>query len=86
MSQGGGTRLRHPGGRTGLTLGSHAIDVTQSSAGGLDHRHGRLGSQRRGSTITTGSNDTVAVSVNGTAYNLTIAPSPAGGYSGERGC
>ena len=68
---------------TGLTLGAHTIEVTQSSeaastTGTVDPR-----SQPSGINITTGSNDTVAVTVNGTAYNLTIAPSPAGGYSGS---
>src|SRR5580692_578044 len=42
-----------------------------------------LGSQTSGLTITTGTNDTVAVAVDGTTYDLTIAASPSGGYSGS---
>jgi len=66
---------------SGLALGSHTIDVTQSSQAASATGTVALGSQSSGINITTGSNDTVAVTADGTAYNLTIAPSPSGGYS-----
>ena len=68
---------------SGLTLGSHAIEVTQSSEAASTTGTVALGSAASGITITTGSNDSLAVNVDGTAYNLTIAPSAAGGYSGS---
>ncbi len=83
ISQAGGLGFATLAAGSGLTLGSHAIEVTQSSEAASTTGTVSLGSQASGITITTGSNDTVAVNVDGTAYNLTIAPSPAGGYSGS---
>ncbi len=65
---------------TGLPLGSHTVSVTQSSqaaamAGTTDLR------DQSGIAVTTGSNDTLNVTVNQTAYALTLAASPSGGYS-----
>ena len=81
VSQAGGLGFAGLAAGTGLTLGAHTIDVTQSSQAASTTGTVALGSQSSGINIVTGSNDTVAVSVNGTAYNLTIAPSPTGGYS-----
>jgi flagellar hook-associated protein 2 len=81
VSQGGALGFASLAAGTGLTLGSHAIEVTQSSEAASSTGTVALGSQTAGINITTGSNDTVAVTVDGTAYNLTIGPSPAGGYS-----
>lgn len=58
----------------GLAAGSHQIEVTQSSAAATVTGTALPAS----TTITTGSNDTLAVTVGGTAYNLTLA---AGTYS-----
>lgn len=66
----------------GLTLGSHTVDVTQASAAAETTGTADLATQS-GINVTTGSNDTVNVTVNGTAYSLTLAPSPTGGYSGS---
>ena len=57
-----------------LALGSHVIDVTQSSSAGTVTGATALPAT---STITTGSNDTLALSVNGTAYTLTLAAGTA---------
>lgn len=54
---------------SGLSLGSHAISVTQASAAATDTASSALAS----STTIGSSNDTIDVSVNGTAYALTIA-------------
>ena len=67
---------------TGLTLGSHTVAVTQSSQAASTTGTVGLGSQTSGIVVTAGSNDSLSVTVNGTAYNLTIAPSAAGGDSG----
>ncbi len=67
---------------SGLTLGAHTVKVTQASEAASTTGTVALGSQSSG--ITVGStNDTVNVTVNGTAYTLTIASSPSGGYSGS---
>jgi len=59
----------------GLSLGAHSIEVTQSSAAAA----GPPAAPPTGSvTITSGSNDTISLSANGTAYNLTLA---AGTYT-----
>jgi flagellar hook-associated protein 2 len=68
---------------TGLTLGSHTVEVTQSSEAASETGTVALGSQSSGIAVTTGTNDTLGLTVDGTTYNLTIAPSPAGGYSGS---
>jgi flagellar hook-associated protein 2 len=81
VSQGGGLGFASLAAGTGLTLGSHTIEVTQASEAASSTGTVALGSQTSGINITTGSNNTVAVTVDGTAYNLTIGPSPAGGYS-----
>jgi flagellar hook-associated protein 2 len=83
VAQGGALGFASLAAGTGLTLGSHSIEVTQSSEAASTTGTVGLGSQTSGITITTGSNDTVAVTVDGTAYNLTLAASPAGGYSGS---
>jgi flagellar hook-associated protein 2 len=64
-----------------LTLGSHTISVTQSSAAASTTGDVALGNESSGIDITTGSNDTLDVTANGTAYSLTLAGSPTGGYS-----
>jgi flagellar hook-associated protein 2 len=81
VSQAGALGFASLAAGTGLTLGSHTIDVTQSSQAASTTGTVALGSQSSGINVVTGSNDTVAVTVDGTAYNLTIAPSPTGGYS-----
>ncbi|MHB1782748.1 MAG: flagellar filament capping protein FliD [Acidimicrobiales bacterium] len=53
-----------------LALGSHTIDVTQSSSAATVTGTTPLASS---TTITTGSNDTLDLSVGGTAYSLTLA-------------
>ena len=68
---------------TGLTLGGHSVDVTQASQAASTTGTVALGSQTGGLGVVTGSNDTVDVTVDGTAYTLTLGPSPAGGYSGS---
>jgi len=83
VAQGGALGFGTLAAGTGLTLGAHAIEVTQSSEAASTTGTVALGSQSSGITIGTGTNDTVAVTVDGTVYNLTIAPSPAGGYSGS---
>lgn len=62
-------------GSSGLALGKHTVSVTQSSAAASIAATTQLGGS---TTITSGSNDTVSVTVNGTAYTLTIA---AGTYT-----
>jgi flagellar hook-associated protein 2 len=83
VSQGGGLGFASLAGGTGLTLGAHTIEVTQSSQAASTTGTLSLASQSSGIAITTGTNDTVAVNVDGTTYNLTIAPSAAGGYTGS---
>lgn len=70
-------------GGTGLALGNHTLDVTQSSQAAATTGTVDLSSPTGGVTVTTGSNDTLDVTVDGTAYNLTLAASPTGGYSGS---
>ncbi|MDA8400963.1 MAG: flagellar filament capping protein FliD [Actinomycetota bacterium] len=55
---------------SGLALGSHSISVTQASASASTAGSTALASS---TTITTGTNDTVNVTINGTAYTATIA-------------
>jgi flagellar hook-associated protein 2 len=73
VSQGGGLGFASLGG-TGLTLGAHTIEVTQSSQAASSTGTLALGSAS-GFAVTTGTNDTIAVNVNGTTYNLTLAAS-----------
>jgi len=83
VAQGGALGFASLAAGTGLTLGSHSIEVTQSSEAASTTGTVALGSRSSGITITTGSNDSVDVTVDGTVYDLTIGPSPAGGYSGS---
>lgn len=69
---------------SGVTLGSHTFDVTQSSQAASETGTVSLGSQTSGINITSGSNDTISAVVNGTTYNLTLAASGSGGYSGSQ--
>jgi flagellar hook-associated protein 2 len=66
----------------GLTLGQHTVQVTQASEAALATGTTDLAGQSSGITIGS-SNDTVDVAVDGTAYALSIAASPSGGYSGS---
>jgi flagellar hook-associated protein 2 len=81
VSQGGGLGFASLAAGTGLTLGSHAVEVTQSSQAASTTGTVALGSQTSGIDVPSGA--TVAVTVDGTAYNLAIAPSPTGGDSGS---
>ncbi|HUA93915.1 MAG TPA: flagellar filament capping protein FliD, partial [Acidimicrobiales bacterium] len=67
---------------SGLSLGAHTVAVTQASQAAATTGTVALGSQTGGISVVTGSNDTLDVTVDGTAYTLTLAPSPAGGDSG----
>jgi flagellar hook-associated protein 2 len=67
----------------GDALGSHTFAVTQSSQAAEAVGTTALASQSGGINVTTGTNDTVSVNVDGTAYNLVLAASPSGGYSGS---
>lgn len=69
---------------SGVALGSHTISVSQSSQAASVTSTAAVGSQASGINVTTGSNDTIGVTVDGTAYNLTLAASPTGGYSGSQ--
>ncbi len=60
---------------TGLALGTHSFDATQALSGGVATGSTALATS---TTITTGTNDTISATVNGTAYNFTIA---AGTYT-----
>ena len=62
-----------------LTLGSHSIQVVQASQAGFTA--GTTDLQSGGATITTGTNDTVIVNVNGAPTTVTIA---AGTYTGAQ--
>ncbi|HWE56915.1 MAG TPA: flagellar filament capping protein FliD, partial [Acidimicrobiales bacterium] len=64
----------------GVALGTHNISVTQSSQAAEAVGTTDLQSAA-GTTITTGSNDTVDVTLDGTAYQLTLGASPTGGYT-----
>ncbi|HYA69496.1 MAG TPA: flagellar filament capping protein FliD, partial [Acidimicrobiales bacterium] len=66
----------------GLSIAAHTIAVTQASQAASTTGTVSLGSQTSGISIAPGS-DTVAVTVDGTAYNLAIADAPSGGYSGS---
>ena len=57
----------------GLTLGSHAISVTQSSAAASVSSAAALSPT---TTITAGTNDSLNLDVGGTTYALTLAPGP----------
>ncbi len=67
---------------SGLALGSHSVAVSQASAAAATTGTTDLQSQTGGITVGS-SNDTVNVTVNGTAYALTLGASPGGGYSGS---
>ncbi|HET6873190.1 MAG TPA: flagellar filament capping protein FliD [Acidimicrobiales bacterium] len=86
LSEGGGQlgfqSLADSSGGTALPLGSHTIQVTQASQAASTTGTATVNGAGT-TTITTGSNDTIAVTVDGTAYNLTLAASPAGGYTGS---
>ena len=81
LAQGGGQYgLATLAAGTGLSEGSHSIAVTQASEAASTTGTGSVGNQ---AAVTIGStNNTVNVNVNGTAYALTIAASPTGGYTG----
>jgi len=64
----------------GLTLGQHTIKVTQASQA-AETTGSTSFSSASAVTITSGSNDTIDLTVNGTAYTATIA---AGTYSGTQ--
>ncbi len=83
LAQGGGQYgLTTLSAGSGLALGAHSVAVTQASAAA--QTTGTVALQSQSSGITIGStNDTVDVTVNGTAYALTVAASPTGGYSGS---
>ena len=82
LAQGGGQYgLANLAAGSGLIVGSHSVVVSQASAAASTTGTGGVGDQT-GVTIGSG-NDTVNVSVNGTAYTLNLADSPAGGYSGS---
>ncbi|HXW36141.1 MAG TPA: flagellar filament capping protein FliD [Acidimicrobiales bacterium] len=65
----------------GLTLGAHTVDVTQASQAADATGTIALESQTAGIAVAPGA-DSLDVSVDGTAYSLSIADAPAGGYSG----
>lgn len=73
----GGEALGFSGlaGSGALALGPHTVDVTQSSSAATVTSSAPLAAS---TTITTGTNDTLDLSVNGTAYSLTLAPSSTG--------
>lgn len=83
LAQGGGQYgLSTLSAGSGLALGAHSVAVTQASAAA--ETTGTVALQSQSSGITIGStNNTVAVSVNGTSYTLNLAASPSGGYSGS---
>ena len=90
LAQGGGPLgFASLGAGSGLSLGSHTISVTQASSAASTSGTIALASQTSGITITSGSNDTINVSVGTTSggpttpYTLTLGASPAGGYSGS---
>jgi len=64
----------------GLTLGNHSIEVTQSSQAAAATGTVALGQLASGVNVSTGTNDTISVAVDGTTYDLTLAASPTGGY------
>jgi len=79
LSQGGAQLGFSQLASNGLTLGQHTISVTQASAAALTTGSVDLASQ---SSVTIGStNDAVDVTVNGTAYTLTLA---SGTYTGSQ--
>jgi flagellar hook-associated protein 2 len=82
LAQGGGQYgLANLAAESGLIIGSHSIVVSQASAAASTTGTGAVGNQ---TAVTIGSgNDTVNVSVNGTAYTLNLADSPTGGYTGS---
>ena len=82
VSQAGGLGFASLAG-TNLALGSHTIAVTQASQAASTVGTVSLGTKSSGINVVTGSNDTLSVTVDGTAYNLTIGASPTGGYSGS---
>jgi flagellar hook-associated protein 2 len=65
---------------SGLVQGSHSIVVTQASAAAAASGTVAVGNQT-GIAIGAG-NNTVNVTVDGTAYALTLGASPGGGYTG----
>ncbi len=82
LSQGGAQLGFSQLASSGLTLGQHTISVTQASQAAEATGTTELASQTSGITIGS-ANDTLGVTVDGTAYSLTIAASPSGGYSGS---
>lgn len=68
----------------GLSLGQHTVQVTQASqAAQTTGTTNFSGSSAVG--ITSGSNDTIDLTVNGTAYSVTIPPASGGGsYTGSQ--
>jgi len=83
LSQGGAQLgFSSLGSSVALSMGPHSIAVTQASQAASTTGNIALGSQTSGISIAPGS-DTLAITVNGTAYNLAIADAPSGGYSGS---
>lgn len=65
---------------SGVALGSHTFSVTQASQAASLTGTSTPGASGSATTITS-SNNTLDVTVNGTAYALSLAASPSGGYS-----
>lgn len=65
---------------TGVAIGSHSFSVTQASQAASLTGTTTPGASGATTTITS-SNNTLDVTVNGTAYALSLAASPSGGYS-----
>ncbi|MFC0081281.1 flagellar filament capping protein FliD [Aciditerrimonas ferrireducens] len=79
LSQGGAELGFSSLASSGLTLGQHTVSVTQASEAALATGTSDLASQS--SVSVTSSNDTLDVTVNGTAYSLTLA---SGTYTGSQ--
>ncbi len=82
LAQGGGQfGLANLAAGSGLTIGSHSVVVSQASAAASTTGTGGVGNQ---TAVTIGAgNNTVNVTVNGSAYTLTLGNSPVGGYTGS---
>lgn len=82
LSQGGAQIGFSALGSDGLALGQHTVRVTQASEAATATGTADLSAESSGVTVDAGS-DTVDVTVDGTAYTLTLGSSPTGGYSGS---
>jgi flagellar hook-associated protein 2 len=69
---------------SGVALGSHTVAVTQSSQAASLAGTTVLNGGTSNVNITSGSNDTISLTADGTAYNLTLAASPTGGYTSSQ--